>query len=141
MSTIIFQIQSVFIVALMLRGIWLILGKERKIFKHMKTMKVVIVWDLLLILQIELNRGAINTAMKALENKWLLNVHILLALSTVITYGILFHAISKYLKAQGSGQITTQGASRNPFLKRHSIAGKICVSLRVMTLVTSFMIH
>src|SRR3989344_6201589 len=82
MSTIIFQVQSFLIVALLTFGV--LKRRNRRI--HIRTMITAIVWDISLVLQIELSRGAINKASQAVTNPMLLNIHVTLALSTVLLY-------------------------------------------------------
>ena len=57
------QSQSLCIVLLMLAGI--LVRKNRKL--HVRVMSVAMVWDILLILQIELSRSAILKASKAVD--------------------------------------------------------------------------
>jgi hypothetical protein len=56
MSSIIFQAQSILIVALLIYGVY----HRKNRYRHVKIMKSAIIWDLLLVAQIELNRGAIQ---------------------------------------------------------------------------------
>ena len=52
-------------------------------------MILAIAWDVLLILQIELNRSAIKKASEALQNPMILNIHVTLAVLTVVCYAAL----------------------------------------------------
>lgn len=123
-SAIIFQVQSTLIVLLMLVGI-----HYRKIrSKHVKIMSTVIAWDILLILQIELSRSAIVKASKAASNEMLLNIHVLIAVSTVIAYGLMVQTGRKILKGE------------NALLPRHKLTAIITVILRLLTYATSFFI-
>jgi hypothetical protein len=71
-SAMIFQIQSGIILFLMYLGIYF--RRARKI--HVGLMSVVIIWDIILILQIELTRNAVAKATEAMKNPMLLNIHI-----------------------------------------------------------------
>ena len=84
-SAVAFQIQSILVYALMVFGISK--RKQRKI--HVPTMIAVLTWDILLILQIELGRGAVEKASKALVNPLILNIHVSFAVSCVIFYILL----------------------------------------------------
>jgi hypothetical protein len=124
MSSIIFQVQSFLIVALMLYGVY-----HRRIrYKHVKIMKTVIIWDLLLVAQIELNRSAINTASKAMTNPTILNIHISLAISTVLLYGVIFYTGRRLLNGDES------------IRKFHKPIGLLTLTVRIATLITSNMI-
>jgi hypothetical protein len=124
-STIIFQAQAVLIVALLFYGV-----SKRKIkYLHMKIMKTAIIWDLLLVVQIELTRSAINTASKAMTNPWLLNFHISIAVSTVLLYFVMFYTGTKLANGH------------EPIRKYHKILGVITLTLRVSTLITSNLIR
>ncbi len=87
-----------------------------------------ITWDLLLIIQIELNRGAIAKAAKAANNEALLNIHILIAILTVVFYGIMVYTGRKIIK----GELLLR--------PRHKICGIITLVLRLLTYSTSFFI-
>ncbi|MAZ47205.1 MAG: hypothetical protein CME65_01500 [Halobacteriovoraceae bacterium] len=124
-SSVFFQVQSFIIVALMLYGV-----SQRKIrFKHMRIMKIVIAWDLLLVAQIELTRQAINTASKAMTNPWFLNFHISLAVSTVLLYFCLLYTGTRLNKGDES------------IRKWHKPLGLTTVVFRLATLVTSLIIE
>jgi len=123
-SAVIFQIQSVCIFILLSIGIYK--RKERK--WHIPLMASAIVWDILLILQIELNRSAVMKASKAMENPMLLNIHVALALSSV--FGYLFLLFSgRELKIFNMR-----------FKKHHKWVGISTYILRFLTLVTSFFV-
>jgi len=118
----VFQLQSIIIYSLMIFGI--LKRANRK--KHVPIMTTVLVWDVLLILQIELNRGAINKASKAPLNPALLNIHVTFAISTVVFYGLLVWTGRKLLK-------------NNELVRtKHKIFGWTAFALRSMTLITSF---
>ena len=122
-SAVIFQIQSVLIYLLMIFGI----SKRRQRNVHVPTMISVLTWDILLILQIELNRGAVAKAANALKNPAILNIHVSLAVSCVIFYALLIHSGRKLLKGQSCYRL------------RHRIFGWTAFGLRTLTLITSFM--
>lgn len=101
--------------------------KNQKI--HVKVMSTVIIWDILLILQIELNRNAVLKASKALENSLLLNIHVTFAVLTVLFYGLLVYSGRKMLTE-----------TRTPEVKsKHKKWGITAFILRTLTLITSFM--
>ena len=76
MSALIFQIQSSLIVILLIGGA-LQAKKNRK--SHQKIMSFAMIWDIVLILQIELTRHAVEKAIKIDSNSVLLNIHVSLA--------------------------------------------------------------
>lgn len=121
-SAVVFQIQSIIIYSLMIFGITK--RKNRKI--HIPTMICVLIWDILLILQIELGRGAVEKATKAMVNPMILNIHISFAVSCVIFYFLLIYTGKKLLIGQ------------NQFRTRHRIFGWTAFALRSLTLITSF---
>lgn len=121
-SAVVFQIQSICIYALMVFGISK--RKNRKI--HVPIMIFTLTWDILLVLQIELNRGAIKKASKALINPMLLNIHVSFAVSCVVFYFLLIYTGRKLLK--GDNAIRT----------RHRLFGWTAFILRTLTLITSF---
>jgi hypothetical protein len=89
-------------------------------------MATAIIWDILLILQIEFNRGAIAKASKALTNPPILNIHILFALSSVVLYFILIFTGRKLLKGN------------RDILKWHGKFGLLALIMRTLTFITSF---
>ncbi len=123
-SSVIFQIQSFLIVATLLFGVY----HRRFKSKHMKIMKFAMAWDLLLVLQIELNRGAINKAAQALTNPLLLNIHVGLAVSTVLLYIPVFILGMKLSNGQESVR------------KPHKFLALTALTLRILTLITSNLI-
>ena len=116
----IFHLQAFLILCLMILGI----GLRRRRRLHVPIMSAVIVWDLVLVLQIELFRDAIFKASRFMENSWLLNVHILLAVSTLVTYGFALYTGRRLLK------------NDNSIRKFHQRVGGIAFSLRVLTFAT-----
>lgn len=121
----IFQIQSFLVVGLLLFGV----SKRREKYRHMKIMKLAIVWDLLLVAQIELSRQAINTASKASTNPAIMNIHISLAVSTVLLYFVMFYTGNKLAKGDES------------IRKWHKPIGITTLGIRLLTLITSNMIE
>jgi len=125
-SATLFQIQSFLIVLLMTWGI----SQRKKRKLHVKIMSASMLWDILLILQIELTRGAVIKAGDAMINemtsKVLLNIHVSFAISSVVFYALMIHSGRKLLKGH------------NEIRKRHRLLGITTYTLRVLTLVTSF---
>jgi hypothetical protein len=121
-SAVAFQIQSILIYALMVFGISK--RKQRKV--HVPTMISVLTWDILLILQIELNRGAVEKAAKALVNPLILNIHVSLAVSCVVFYFLLIFSGRKLLKGDQTYRL------------RHRFFGWTAFILRTLTLITSY---
>lgn len=118
----IFQIQSTLIVVLMVIG--LIFRKDRA--KHVKIMGTTIAWDILLVLQIELSRGAIIKASKAVTNEAMLNIHVSIAVTTVLFYFAMIYTGRKLLKGDAKIRPT------------HMKLGWTTFSLRILTYVTSY---
>jgi hypothetical protein len=121
-SAYLFQIQSTLIFALMCFGIF----KRKDRTRHVPIMATVMIWDIILILQIELNRGAVEKAMKALTNPMMLNIHISIAVSCVVLYGLLLFTGRKLL--QNNVEVK----------KTHRMIGWSAFILRLLTLITSF---
>lgn len=121
MSAAIFQIQSSLIVLLMIFGVL----KRRERQTHVRTMWSVIIWDIALILQIELTRSAINKASKATSNPMILNIHVMLALTTVLLYFFMIYSGKKILNNNGDRSI-------------HKKAGLTTFVLRIATYITSY---
>lgn len=124
MSAVIFQIQSFMIVLLFLLGA----ANRKNKFKHMRIMKTAIIWDLLLVAQIELTRGAINKASKMFANPIILNIHVSLAVGTVLLFGWVFY----------SGQKLSTG--EEGMRKMHKKIGITTLSARIATLITSYFV-
>lgn len=121
-STYLFQIQSTVIVMLMMVGLYF--RNNRK--KHVPTMLTVIIWDILLVLQIELSRNAVEKAVKVVTNPLILNIHVLLAVSTVLLYFSMMFTGKKILKGE------------NAYKKKHKFLGLLTVTFRLLTYMTSF---
>lgn len=116
------QFQSLCIVLLMSAGV--IKRRNRKL--HVRLMSTAMVWDVILILQIELSRSAILKASKALSNSLLLNVHVSIAVATVVLYGFMVYT--------GRGLL----AGKNELRDRHRKLGWVTFSMRILTFITSF---
>lgn len=121
-TAVVFQIQSFLIYSLMVFGITK--RKNRKV--HVPTMSVVLIWDVILILQIELGRDAVAKASKALVNPLILNVHVTFAVLSVIFYVLLVFTGRKLLKGD------------HTMRPRHRLFGWTAFALRTLTLITSF---
>jgi hypothetical protein len=95
---------------------------------HVKITSLVIIWDVLLILQIELNRGAVAKAMKVAVNPMLLTFHVFIAVTTVLLYFALIYTGRKILSGD------------NEVRSLHLKLGKSAFSLRMLTYITSFFV-
>jgi len=116
------QLQSFCIVLLMLLGI--VVRRNRNL--HVKIMSSAIIWDIILILQIELSRSAILKATKAVSNPMILNIHVAMAVSTVILYGFMVY----------TGRAMLSG--RTEIRHKHKILGYSTLLMRILTFITSF---
>ena len=123
-SGLIFQIQSTLIVGLFIFGF--LNRKNRKI--HIPAMGIAITWDILLVLQIELTRGAVNKAMKVDGNPGLLNFHVAVTVLTVFLY--VFMGRTGYLLKKGVIQPK----------RSHKLVGCLTILCRLSTYITSFFI-
>ncbi|MBT3982634.1 MAG: hypothetical protein HOE90_14845 [Bacteriovoracaceae bacterium] len=117
-----FQIQSLCILLLIYFGIFC----RRTPSIHVKLMSWAIVWDIVLILEIELSRGAIAKASKAVTNPVILNIHVSCAVITVLLYFAMIFFGRKLLKGDKS------------VLKKHKILGWTTTVMRSLTFFTSF---
>ena len=124
-TSLIFQTQSFIILSLLFFGAWLILKKKNRDL-HVKTMLLAIVWDIILILQIELSRGAIEKASKVTSNPNILNIHVSLASSAVVLYVLLIMTGKKILKGN------------RDILGLHRKMGLLALLMRTLTFITSF---
>lgn len=93
---------------------------------HVRIMSFVMIWDVILILQIELSRSAILKASKAVTNEMALNIHVSIAVSTVILYGFMVYTGRKLL------------AGDQGIRKRHGTLGYTTFVMRLLTFATSF---
>lgn len=123
-SQVIFQIQSTLILILIYIGLYYRQFPTR----HVKIMATAIVWDLLLVLQIELTRGAVAKASKAMTNPMLLNFHVAIAVSTVLLYFALIYTGRKML------------AKDYGVKKVHKFLGMTAVTCRTVTYITSYLV-
>ncbi len=123
MPTWIMQTQSFFILALMIFGI----TQAKKRSLHVKIMSTAMIWDIILILQIELSRSAILKASKAMSNPMLLNIHVSIAVTTVVFYVFMVLTGRKVL------------AGNNALKARHRALGYTTAVLRALTFATSFL--
>ena len=121
-SAVVFQIQSILIYSLMIFGITK--RKNRKV--HVPVMSAVLIWDVILILQIELGRGAVEKASKAVINPMLLNIHVTFAVLSVVFYVLLVFTGRALLKGNALAR------------PRHRVFGWTAFALRTLTLITSF---
>ena len=124
-TSLIFQTQSFIILSLLFFGAWLILKKKNRDL-HVKTMLLAIAWDVILILQIELSRGAIEKASKVTSNPNILNIHVSLAISAVVLYVLLIMTGKKVLKGN------------RDILGLHRKLGLLALLMRTLTFITSF---
>jgi hypothetical protein len=122
METWLMQAQSLCIVLLMVIGI----ANRKKRQRHVKIMSVTMIWDVILILQIELSRSAIIKASKALSNTMALNIHVTIAVLTVVLYGFMIHSGRKLL----AGELKIK--------PRHRNLGWATFAMRILTFITSF---
>lgn len=124
MPTWLMQGQSLLIVLLMLVGVQF--ARKHKRAQHVKIMAFAMLWDILLILQIQLDRSAVQKAAKALTNPMMLNIHVSIAVSTVVFYIFMVLSGRKVLAGMTSA------------LPKHKFLGQITLILRILTLITSF---
>ncbi len=124
-TSVFFQLQSILIIALIFFGI----SKRKQKFTHMKIMKSAILWDLLLVAQIEFSRGAIAKASKMITNPALLNIHVFLAVSTIVFYFFTYYFGNKL--AGGNESIRM----------KHKIFAGLSLIFRLSTFVTSNLIE
>lgn len=123
-SAVFFQIQSFLVYTLMAFGISR--RKQRKV--HVPVMISVLIWDIVLIAQIEFNRGAVEKAANAMINPLILNVHVGFATLCVIFYFLLLYTGRKLLNGQNSYRL------------RHRLFGWSTFLLRTLVLITSFFV-
>lgn len=117
-----FQAQSLGIVLLMTVGILY----RRSPSLHVRIMSLAMIWDVLLILQIELSRSAILKASKAVTNAMMLNIHVSIAVTTVLLYGFMVYSGRRLLS--GDGQVRS----------KHRLLGYTTYFMRILTFATSF---
>ena len=122
METWLMQRQSLCLVLLMIAGI--VVRRRRKL--HVKIMALAMLWDVLLILQIELSRSAVLKASQAMKNALALNIHVSFAVCTVILYGMMIFTGRKLLNGD------------NTIRPRHKKLGWTTLTFRLLTFITSF---
>ncbi len=116
------QGQSLCILTIMIVGILM----RRNRTRHVRIMSFAMIWDVLLILQIELSRSAILKASQALGNPMALNIHVTIAVSTVVLYGFMIY----------TGRAMLSGQTQ--FRRKHRALGYSTFLMRVLTFATSF---
>ncbi len=121
-TTLIFQVQSFLILLLMYVGVY----NRKYRMRHVKIMSTAMIWDILLILQIELTRSAIDKATKVITSPIALKVHLFFAVSTVLLFIVMIIIGRKVL------------AGNNKLLPRHKFFGWTTLAFRTMTLITSY---
>jgi len=126
-----FQIQSLIILIILFWGIWQVRSPRKNRIKHRKLMLTGMIWDILLILQIELSRQAVKKAMGMMENPLILNIHVSFAVSVVLLYAVMLYSGKKSFKLPAN----------SPYLKIHKKLGMLTMLLRLATFITSFLIH
>jgi hypothetical protein len=124
-SAVIFQIQSLIILLLMIFGATRV---KKNLNQHIKIMSAAIIWDLLLILQIELTRSAVATAMKVTESPMALNIHLFFAVGSVVLYGIMI----------ATGRLVLNG--EKSWRRTHKLLGITTLVFRTLTLLTSYFV-
>ncbi len=121
-TTVLFQVQSALILSLIFLGVaW---RRQRR--KHVRTMIFAILWDVLLIAQIEFSRHAVEKASQVMKNPIILNVHVSLAVSCVVLYVMMGVTGRKLLL----GQSNVRPLHRN--------LGWGTLALRIAVFITSF---
>lgn len=93
---------------------------------HVKIMSSAMIWDVILILQIELSRSAIEKASKVMTNPMMLKIHLFFAISCVLLYIAMVITGRKLL------------AGDNEIRNKHKILGMTTFAFRILTFVTSF---
>ncbi len=107
--------------------IGLIFRKKRKL--HIPIMLTAIIWDIILVIEIEVFRSATDKAIKFATNSTLLNVHIIFATLTIILYFVIISTglLVIYYKIS--------------LIKTHRIIGIMAVIMRILVLITSIFIE
>ena len=123
-SAVIFQLQSACILILMYVGV--IFRHQRRL--HIKLMGTAMLWDLALILQIELTRSAIGKASESImgNKSLILNIHVSMAIACLILYALILITGRKLL------------AGKNAIRTRHRRLGFTTLILRTFVFGTSF---
>jgi len=121
----IFKIESFIILSLFFYG----LSIRKQKLKHIKVMVSAIVWDILLVLQIELSRSAIKQTFNPNKNSTLLNIHISIAVTTLFLHFFMLY----------SGNKLRKGNLKNKSL--HVKLGLLDVFLRTLNFATSLFVN
>lgn len=116
------QAQSFLALALMYAGVRL--RRRRRV--HVPVMAVTIVFDLLIILQIEVARSAVDTAARAASNSAMLNVHVALSVLYVLLLGPVVFYGRRLLRGDGAARAV------------HRPLAAAAVALRTLVFATSF---
>ena len=122
MEVVLMQTQSLCIILLMIAGI--VLRRNRKL--HVRIMSLAMIWDIILILQVELSRSAVLKASNALSIPMILNIHVAIAVSSVVLYGFMIYTGRKLL------------AGDNSIRTKHKFLGYTTFIMRLLTFITSF---
>lgn len=123
-SSLIFQLQSAVILLLVYYGVFIRKNKNL----HPKVMTIAIIWDFILVLQIELARSAIKKAIDINSHSMMLNIHLFFAISTAVIFLVLLFTGRKLLKGEFK------------YRKNHIKLGVIAVFFRTATLITSLLL-
>jgi hypothetical protein len=121
---VLFHVQSAVVLLLIYAAVF----NRRKRALHIRLAKTAIIWDIILVLQIEIARGAVEKAVHVGTNKWLLNYHVAVAISVVVLY------IVTWILGR---RLSRGDESVRPV---HRIIGWLIVAMRTSTLITSYMI-
>ena len=121
-SAVFFQTQSLLIMFLMGYGI----SQAKKRDRHVKIMSTAIIWDIILVLQIEFTRSAIMKASKIMTNPTMLKIHLFFAISSVLLYFVMIYTGRRVLR----GEVELR--------KKHKRIGWLTFTFRILTFVTSF---
>tara|TARA_R110000868_G_C10922872_1_gene765822 strand:+ start:103 stop:456 length:354 start_codon:yes stop_codon:yes gene_type:complete len=102
--------------------------RNRKL--HVKLMASSMIWDIILILQIELTRSAIVKASESMlgSKSLILNIHVAMAVACVILYGFMVATGRKLLGGD------------NSIRPKHRLLGISTLVLRTLVFVTSFFV-
>lgn len=130
-SAVFFQLQSFAIFCLMFAGIYVIRQQNRR--RHIQLMSTAMLWDILLILQIEFTRSAIATAVEPLANAMILNIHISIAVSCVILYIAMAITGTKLLSSNCQEKFSR-------IRLWHKRLGVLTIIMRILTFGTSFFV-
>lgn len=121
-SAIAFQVQSILIICVMIFGV---MNRKNRVL-HVKVMASSIIWDLVLILQIEISRSAIAKAAKILTNPIMLKIHLFFAVGSVVLYIVMVITGRRMLKNDPTIRTT------------HKRVGWTTLTFRIMTFITSW---